>query len=142
MMITKKFVERVLKKWIVHHENIIKQSGGHQGIRYEGGIYSLITKFLEHKERYVDKPFERAAIILKTLASNQYFVDGNKRSAYTFAKAALLENGLLLKPGYNDAFNFVMKVANNLASNKEIIKWLKDNSVRTQRMRFLEIVKK
>ena len=58
MTMTKAVVEKVLKKWIMHHKNIIEQSGGHQGVRYEGGIYSTITKYLEHKQRYLDKPLE------------------------------------------------------------------------------------
>lgn len=111
------------------HEQIIRISGGEQGVRDEGGIYFSIYSILNHTNRKPGDTISLGAFILNEFARKHHFNDGNKRSAFVFAKTFMLINKCHLQVEYIEAVDFIIKVAEykSKISFGEIKNWLKEN---------------
>ncbi len=120
-----KYQEAMLKI----HEQIIKISGGEQGVRDEGGIYFSVYSILNHTNKRQGDPLSLGAFILNEFARKHHFSDGNKRSAFVFAKTFMLVNRCHLQVEYEDAVDFIIRVAEykSKISFNEIKIWLEDN---------------
>ena len=114
------------------HDTIIKLSGGETGVRDEGGIYNSIYRLLNYQSRNANRPENIGAFILNEFAKRHYFIDGNKRTAYAIAKIFMLVNKCHLKIQYEEATDFIIKVAEyNSKINLENIKsWIVANCIR------------
>ncbi|EIJ78059.1 putative death on curing protein [Bacillus methanolicus PB1] len=66
---------------------------------------------------------------MHTLATNQYFVDGNKRTAYITAASFLELNGYVLCITYWDLFFATKLIANQKWELDRIAQWLNENSI-------------
>ncbi|MBI4177253.1 MAG: type II toxin-antitoxin system death-on-curing family toxin [Candidatus Aenigmarchaeota archaeon] len=132
MVVTKEETELLVQEITKIHNDIIfatqkdLPSGGEPGVRDEGGLHSLAYRILSMIERKAD-PISLGATILEDIAIRHYFWDGNKRTAYVLAKTLMLQNGLELKPDYEKAVDFVVKVADKKANKAEIRKWIQEN---------------
>lgn len=127
-----KEVIEVFKEFIIRlHEQIIKESGGFEGIRDEGGIYHAIDRILTQYAKSYSNPFNMAANVFEYLAKRHFFMDGNKRTAYCWAKIILFSHNLHLKIKYKEAAIFIKEVATfeSKITLPQIHKWLKDNSI-------------
>ena len=69
------------------HEMLIREFGGQAGLRDRGLLESALYR---PQSGYYEDLFEQAAALLESLALNHVFLDGNKRIAYTTAKAFFL----------------------------------------------------
>ncbi|MBI1972342.1 MAG: type II toxin-antitoxin system death-on-curing family toxin [Candidatus Aenigmarchaeota archaeon] len=133
MVVTKEETEDMVKIIVAIHEDIISAtqkdltSGGEPGVRDEGGLHSLAYRILSMTERKAD-PVSLGAAILEDVATRHYFWDGNKRTAYVLSKTFMLQNGLELKPDYEKAVDFIVKVADKKANKAETRKWIQENS--------------
>ncbi len=110
------------------HNNIIEFSGGLEGVRNEGGIYNSVSKIFNYQLRHRNDPIGLGAFIFNEFAKRHYFNDGNKRTAYAFAKSFMLINGCHLFTKYADSIDFILKVAeyNSKVEFQEIKRWLKN----------------
>ncbi len=133
MVVTKKETEVMVQTIVKIHNDIIYAtqkdlpSGGEPGVRDEGGLYSLAYRILSMTERNAD-PVSLGAAIIEDIATRHYFWDGNKRTAYVLAKTLMLQSGLELKPDYEKAVDFIVKMADKKANKAEIRKWVQENS--------------
>ncbi len=133
MIVTKEETEFLVQTITKIHNDIITAtqkylpSGGEPGVRDEGGLHSLAYRILSMIERNAD-PISLGTAILEDVAVRHYFWDGNKRTSYVLAKTMMLQNGLELKPDYEKAVDFIVKVADKKANKAEIRKWIQENS--------------
>lgn len=133
MAVTKEETELLVQTITKIHNDIISAtqenmpSGGEPGVRDEGGLHSLAYRILSMTERKTD-PVSLGATLLEDVAVRHYFWNGSKRTAYVLAKTLMLQNGLELKPDYEKAVDFIVKVADKKANKSEIRKWVQENS--------------
>lgn len=102
---------------------LIDEYGGLHGIRDRGLLESAV--FRPRSGYYLDL-FEEAAALLESLAGNQAFLDGNKRTAFVITDAFLRINGHYLHVETAAAHSFI----NDAIERKEfnftaILSWLK-----------------
>jgi death on curing protein len=71
---------------------------------------------------------DKAAALLQSLAYHHLFHDGNKRTAARATTRFLRENGLEPTWDENEAYQFILEVAQNLHDVPEIAAWLKANT--------------
>lgn len=62
--------------------------------------------------------YDKAAALLLSMVTNRPLVDGNKRMGLAATVAFLLKNGLALEYGEDEAYDFVMSVADG--SRREV----------------------
>jgi len=118
-------VERILRI----HERVLEESGGESGLMRRGSIEAAVV-------RARDGPFPRedgtlwvrAAFLLRGIAQDHPFVDGNKRTAYETAAVFLENNGVELDPSLDEARDFMISVARAGKSIETIASWLSRNA--------------
>lgn len=118
---------------------IIDVSGGVKGVRDDGGIYNSVSKIVSKQNKM--NPFELCAYAYKEFATRHYFNDGNKRFSHVFAKITLLPLGYHLEVKYRTAVPFIVSIAANKLTLKEIAKWVQENSKKIDKAEFKEYIK-
>jgi death-on-curing protein len=73
--------------------------------------------------------FDKAAALMHSLAAHHLFYDGNKRTATEATKLFLTENGLTPTWDDDEAYDFVLEVAQNQHDVPEIAAWLAAHTV-------------
>ena len=112
------------------HDETIEKEGGLLGIRDFGLLCSVAEKprlSLMGQEIYPDV-FLKAASLLEGLATYHVFADGNKRSAFMSCATFLGLNGFDLIIAWEDAFSFLLQVAQKQHELREVADWLKKHS--------------
>jgi len=129
--LSKDFLERNNELIKNLHEVIIKKSGGEQGVRDEGGIYNSIYKIWMYTLKHFESPVKIGAFIFEELAKRHHFVDGNKRTAYCYAKSIMITMKGHLKIRYPQAVDFIIQIARyeNSKTLEEIEEWISKNIV-------------
>ena len=130
MIVTKQMVDELVELIKIAHEKIIKESGGEQGVRDEGGLTHAAFEILSSIEKHPDKFFYNATVIYRMLATRHYFIDGNKRTSHVTAQTWLLSHGYDFKVDYEQAVPFIISIAQG-KSLKEIEEWIKENVVKS-----------
>lgn len=108
------------------HDAIIAQSGGEPGVLVEGAVTSAV-------ERAIWGPFPgddlagRAALLLRGIAVDHPFADGNKRTAFEAADAFLRLNGSFIRASQRDIVAFMLEVARSEHDLEAIATWLRAN---------------
>ena len=108
------------------HERILARSGGTRGILHAGAIHSAI-------ERCCWGPFEddgslaeRAAFLLRGIAQDHPFADGNKRTAYEAADSFLGRNGAPVAAEADAVITFMLDVAQGRMGIPAMTAWFHD----------------
>ncbi|MEI3611902.1 type II toxin-antitoxin system death-on-curing family toxin [Pseudogracilibacillus sp. SO30301A] len=78
-------------------------------------------------EQYPDI-FQKAAVLMTSLARGHYFFDGNKRTSAMATYSFLMKNGYELIVSDDNLFNTCIYVATGDLTEKELATWLKNNS--------------
>lgn len=127
--ISERLILDVKKEVIEIHDSIIDLSGGHKGVREDGGIYYSVMSMLKYRARHMNKPTNFGAFIINEFAKKHHFMDGNKRIAYALCKIFMLTNKCHLKVSYLDASKFIIEIAdyNSKVTLDEIKLWLESN---------------
>jgi death-on-curing protein len=73
--------------------------------------------------------WHKADTLLRSLASTQGFVDGNKRTAWTATETFLALNGVFLEVSEVSATVYVLGVAVDVVESDLSIEWLRDQVV-------------
>ncbi|MCL6600840.1 MAG: type II toxin-antitoxin system death-on-curing family toxin [Alicyclobacillus macrosporangiidus] len=112
------------------HAEAIERYGGVPGEHEPGAIEFMAQKpkmEIYGSELYPGL-FLKAAVYLEGFATRQFFVDGNKRTAFLCAWTFLYVNGFHLVVDQDDGYAFCMRVANGQAGLEEIAEWLHEHS--------------
>lgn len=113
----------------LHHE-IIRQTGGAEGIRDLGLLESALERPPNrwHYEGLTDL-VELAATYALAVSSNHPFVDGNKRAAFIALGQFLMDNGLELDATNQDATAVMLAVADGKIDIPQLAQWLRPRIV-------------
>ena len=109
------------------HDRILTAIGGRKGIRDITLLQSIAERpkmGMMGLEFYPDL-FSKAATYLEAIATYHVFTDGNKRTAITATSLFLRANGYKLEMSQDQAYRFILAVAQKQTSLAEISKWLK-----------------
>lgn len=112
------------------HDTMLEHYGGLSGEKNPGMIEYVCEKpfavVFDH-ERYPDL-FEKASVIMFSLARGHYFFDGNKRTAVMATYTFLMKNGYELVVSNETLFEICISVAEGSMNEQELATWLKRNS--------------
>ncbi|MDD2786355.1 MAG: type II toxin-antitoxin system death-on-curing family toxin [Patescibacteria group bacterium] len=114
------------------HQRLLEETGGKSGVLDFGLLFSLAEKSKTSfggQELY-QGVFLKAAVLLESLVSFHVFTDCNKRTAFMSAAVFLQLNGWHISIDADDAFKFMLAVANKRKKMTDIEKWLKTNGVK------------
>jgi death-on-curing protein len=110
------------------HELILARTGGEPGILMRGSIDSAI-------ERAKWGPFEtdggipdRAALLLRGIAQDHPFADGNKRTALEASDLFLRRNGFSISASQAEIVRFMLEVAQGHVAIRDIAGWIRENA--------------
>lgn len=109
------------------HERILEASGGLNGIREMGLLFSIAERpktSLMGNEMFPDV-FTKAAAYLEALTVYHVFADGNKRTALAVTAVFLEANGYSFNPSEDATVRFMIAVAKKRKGLKEIVVWIK-----------------
>lgn len=112
------------------HDEIIKASGGLQGIHDEGLIKSALARpkhSVMGEDAYGDL-YLKAAALLESIARNHGFRDGNKRTAMAAAVLYLSQNDIEVSFTNQEYEEIMLHVVNNKPPIKEIKVWLANHT--------------
>jgi death-on-curing protein len=108
------------------HDRILKESGGRQGIRNQGGLESALAlprQTFGETELY-PSIIEKAAILCFSLVKNHPFIDGNKRVAHAAMEIFLVRNGMELFSDVDEQEQLMLNLASGRTSHEELSAWL------------------
>ncbi len=113
------------------HSRQIAEHGGTDGVRDDGLMLSALAKpqnlyaYGENVEIY-----ELAASYAFGIAKNHPFLDGNKLTAYVVMRTFLLINGFDIEANQEEKYITFLKLAEGNLSEKELVDWIKEKSVK------------
>lgn len=107
------------------HEQVIEEGGGSHGVLHLGSAHAAIERC-----RWGPFPGEgdlamRAALLLRGIAQDHPFADGNKRTAFLAADLFARKNGSSIEAGPEDLITFMLDVAQGRLGPEEIAGWLR-----------------
>lgn len=121
-----KAVESFCKTLKEIHDKIIENSPDKhdfKGVRDEGALYYTIYKILNKQSKGTD-PITIAAHCYLKFATRHIFHEGNKRMAHMVAQIFLLDHGIIMGIDYNEAKEFILKIARGEKTLNEIKQWI------------------
>ena len=102
------------------HEYAILRFGGLPGTRDKATLEYLIFELGKEED-----PIKKAALVLHTIATRHPFMDGNMRTAFMAANNQISQYGYLIKTSNGEVFQFVVLVADNQKTLKDVEKWIR-----------------
>lgn len=110
------------------HDRLIERTGGEGGVLHRPALQGIIA-------RIRDGPFEaeadilhRAALLLRGIAAEHPFVDGNKRTAFAATDLFLALNGQIVVASEDEVVDFMLRVARGEEDLGGIESWLRANA--------------
>lgn len=112
------------------HDQVVVASGGAAGLRdrdlLESAVFRMQAGF-GGSDLYPDV-FTKAAVLCHSLIHNHPFVDANKRCAYESARIFLQLNGYDISASVDNAFDFIVSIAENKQTVDQIAGWLEEHT--------------
>lgn len=96
-----------IEEGVAIHDIVVREFGGSQGLRDQAGLESA---FLRPQLGYYNKLLEEAAALMESLAMNNPFVDGNKRTAFFATDTFLRMNGRFIDCGSEETYELLMQL--------------------------------
>ncbi len=106
------------------HDRIIDRTGGETGVLRRSSLEAAIARARSGPFTQNGSLAERAGFLLRGIAQDHPFVDGNKRTGYAAADLFLSENGVTLDADEDEIVAFMVQVARGLAPLPEIVAWI------------------
>ncbi|MEK6909713.1 MAG: type II toxin-antitoxin system death-on-curing family toxin [Candidatus Aenigmatarchaeota archaeon] len=104
------------------HDDIIKTTGGHEGIINYGNV-----DFISSQMRATKGSIKKAAILFYSILTSHPFLDGQKRTAFRSMETFLNVNDKTLISSDEDIWDVVHKISKGEMSFTETVEWLKKN---------------
>ena len=118
-----------IKEVEIIHNILIDKFGGAKGIRDFGLLESALARpfaTFDGTDLY-PSPIKKAAAIMESIVINHPFIDGNKRTAYTFMRLILLEYKLDIVASQEEKYKFVIAASKGDYKFEEIKSWIASN---------------
>jgi death-on-curing protein len=110
------------------HDRQLAEHGGGGGIRDAGMLESALARPVNQWGYGEDDRQALAAAYAFGIARNHPFVDGNKRTAWVFARLFLAVNGEPLDFEPQDAIDAMLALAAGQCSESELTDWFRTRS--------------
>ena len=107
------------------HDRQLAEHGGPTGVRDQGMLESALARPLNQWTYGEDDRCALAAAYAYGIARNHPFTDGNKRTAWVFARLFLMLNGQALSFTPRMAFDVVLALAAGELSEAELADWFR-----------------
>ncbi|MEM6476778.1 MAG: type II toxin-antitoxin system death-on-curing family toxin [Pseudomonadota bacterium] len=123
--------ERVEPNWLsldlalAIHDRQLSEHGGPSGVRDQGMLESALARPLNQWTYGEDDLAALAAAYAYGIARNHPFADGNKRTAWVFARLFLKLNGRSISFTPREAINIVLALAAGELSEEELADWFR-----------------
>ena len=111
------------------HDRQLSEHGGPTGVRDQGALESALARPVNQWNYGEDDLCTLAAAYAYGIARNHPFVDGNKRTAWVFARLFLKLNGQTLSFTPRGAIDLVLSLAAGELSEKELADWFRQHIV-------------
>jgi len=109
------------------HDRQLAEHGGGEGIRDQALLESALARPVNQwAYGKVGDLFALAAAYAFGIARNHPFVDGNKRTAWVFARLFLALNALALRFAPEDAIRAMLALAAGELSEEELADWFRE----------------
>ena len=108
------------------HDRQLAEHGGGQGVRDPALLESALARPMNRWGYGEDDRCALAAAYAYGIARNHPFVDGNKRTAWVFARLFLALNGVELRFAPEDAIRTMLALAGGELSEEAFAKWLNE----------------
>ncbi len=125
-------VDRMEPEWLsldlalAVHDRQLAEHGGPSGVRDRGALESALARPVNRWNYGEDDFCALAAAYAFGIARNHPFTDGNKRTAWVFARLFLRVNGQTLSFAARDAVEMVLSLAADELSEDEVAAWFRD----------------
>ena len=123
--------ERIEPEWLsldlalAIHDRQLAEHGGPTGVRDKGMLESALARPLNQWTYGEDDLCALAAAYAYGIARNHPFADGNKRTAWVFARLFLRLNGQALSFAPREAIDVVLALAAGEISEDELADWFR-----------------
>ena len=107
------------------HDRQLAEHGGGQGVRDPALLESALARPLNRWGYGEDDRCALAAAYAFGIARNHPYVDGNKRTAWVFARLFLALNGAALRFAPEDAIRMMLALAAGELSEEELADWFR-----------------
>lgn len=107
------------------HDRQLAEHGGPSGVRDQGALESALARPVNRWNYGEDDFCALAAAYAFGIARNHPFTDGNKRTAWVFARLSLRVNGQILSFAARDAVEMVLSLAAGELSEDEVAAWFR-----------------
>ncbi|NIJ62683.1 type II toxin-antitoxin system death-on-curing family toxin [Qipengyuania flava] len=107
------------------HDRQLAEHGGPTGVRDQGMLESALARPLNQWTYGEDDLCALAAAYAYGIARNHPFADGNKRTAWVFARLFLMLNGQTLSFTPRMAIDVVLALAEGELSEEELADWFR-----------------
>ena len=111
------------------HDRQLAEHGGGQGVRDPALLESALARPVNRWGYGDDDRCALAAAYAFGIARNHPFVDGNKRTAWVFARLFLALNGLALRFAPEDAIRAMLALAAGELGEEAIAHWFRQRVV-------------
>ena len=125
--------ERIDPEWLsldlalAIHDRQLAEHGGPTGVRDQGMLESALARPLNQWTYGEDDLCALAAAYAYGIARNHPFADGNKRTAWVFARLFLRLNGQALSFAPREAIDIVLALAAGELSEDELADWFRQH---------------
>jgi len=108
------------------HQQLIKTSGGDQGIRDIGGLESAIAqpRMTFDGEDLYPTIVEKAVALGFSIIKNHPFIDGNKRTGYAAMEVFLVLNGFEIDASVNEQETVILETASGELNRGDLESWV------------------
>ena len=107
------------------HDRQLAEHGGGEGLRDAGALESALARPINQWNYGEDDLAQLAAAYAFGLARNHPFADGNKRTAWIFARLLLLANGSEIAFEPAEAIRTVLDLAAGDLTEDELADWFR-----------------
>jgi death-on-curing protein len=107
------------------HDRQLAEHGGGAGVRDEGALESALARPMNRWHYGEEDRAALAAAYAFGIARNHPFVDGNKRTAWVFARLFLALNGATIQFDPQDAIRTVLALAAGELSEDALAEWFR-----------------
>ena len=111
------------------HDRQLAEHGGPSGVRDPGALASALARPVNRWADGEDDRCALAAAFAFGIARSHPFTDGNKRTAWVFARLFLKLNGVALKFFEPDAIATVLALAAGELTEEALADWFRERTV-------------
>lgn len=111
------------------HDRQLAEHGGPSGVRDPGALASALARPVNRWAYGEDDRCALAAAFAFGIARSHPFTDGNKRTAWVFARLFLKLNGVALKFFEPDAIATVLALAAGELTEEALADWFRERTV-------------